>query len=282
MQFFGAPRDIKHHVDRYITSRRAEFTGKTVVDVPAGSGIASAALLAVGAEVLAFDLFPEFCQVDGIACMHCDLNDRIPLADHAADHLICQEGLEHLPDQLHVLREFNRVLKPDGTLLITTPNYSNLKNKLSYLLTESEYVHKIMPPNEVDDIWFSDRGEKLYLGHLFLTGAQRLRVLARLSGFTIQRLHRNRVSGTAFALFCLLYPALYVANRITLARSLRKKRGHPHREQIEAIYRELVRLNLAPTVLTCTHLFVEFRKTDGVGEASFAHFQKYDDPGFIT
>lgn len=282
MGFLGSSRDVKDHVDRFIAGKRAELAGRTVVDVPAGSGTASASLREAGAEVLAFDLFPEFFRAEGVVCDFCDLNDRIPLPDRAADYLICQEGLEHLPDQLRALREFNRVLRPGAGMLITTPNYSNLKNKLSYLLTESEYALKIMPPNEVDDVWFADGGRQVYLGHLFLTGVQRLRVLARLAGFEIRRLHFNRASGTAFALMVLLYPAIYLANRLTLARCLRKKGAHPHRGRIEAVYRELFRLNVSPGILASTHLFVEFRKTAEADEVCFAHFRKYDGTDFVT
>jgi SAM-dependent methyltransferase len=282
MRFLGSSKDIKLEVVRFIENKQAELSGRRVVDVPAGSGVASAALKRAGAEVLAFDLFPELFRAEGISCSACDLNDGIPLEDRAADYLICQEGIEHLPDQLRALKEFNRVLKPGCILLVTTPNYSNLKGKLSYLLCESEYFHKIMPPNEVDDVWFGDQEGRVYLGHIFLTGIQRLRVLARLAGFEIHRLHFRSFSGTAFALMVLLYPLIYLSNRLTLARCLRKKRRHPHVGRIEAVYRELFKLNVTPGILACTHLFVEFRKVSEVREISFADFQKHDDTDFVT
>ena len=282
LKYLCGPKEIKHQVNRFILARETLFRGKTVVDVPAGTGLASAALSQAGAEVLAFDLFPDFFRADGVVCSRCDLNEGIPLPPRTADYLICQEGLEHLPDQLRTLKEFNRVLKPGGTLLVTTPNYSNLKAKLSYLLTESEYVHKIMPPNEVDDLWFAGEDERAYLGHLFLTGIQRLRALARLAGFVIDRLHWTRAGGTSLALLCLLYPAICLTSWVTLRNGLRKKKRHPHFDEIESVYRELFRLNTDLRVLTCTHLFVEFRKTAGCDDVSFARFQKYGDAGFVT
>ncbi len=43
----------------------------------------------------------------------------LTVASESIDYIICQEGIEHIPNQLKVLEEFNRVLKKDGVLLIT-------------------------------------------------------------------------------------------------------------------------------------------------------------------
>ncbi|PIX32585.1 MAG: hypothetical protein COZ59_13210, partial [Bacteroidetes bacterium CG_4_8_14_3_um_filter_31_14] len=91
-----------------------------------------------------------------IECKKVNILDKIPVNDSYADILIYQEGIEHFSDQLKVLKEFNRVLKQNGELLITTPSYSNLATKYSYLLFESETA-KQMPPNKIDDIWMSDK-----------------------------------------------------------------------------------------------------------------------------
>jgi len=50
-------------------------------------------------------------------------NDRFPYADGEFDVVILAEIIEHLlNDPCKVLREIKRVLKPGGTLIITTPN----------------------------------------------------------------------------------------------------------------------------------------------------------------
>lgn len=45
----------------------------------------------------------------------------IPEPDASFDAIMCIEVLEHLPDPLPALREFSRLLKPGGTLLLTAP-----------------------------------------------------------------------------------------------------------------------------------------------------------------
>jgi SAM-dependent methyltransferase len=49
--------------------------------------------------------------------------DRIPLACDTLDSILCTEVLEHVTDPLAVWREFYRVLRPAGQVLLTTPMY---------------------------------------------------------------------------------------------------------------------------------------------------------------
>ncbi len=46
---------------------------------------------------------------------------RIPVEDKSFDAILCSEVLEHIPDALAALREFARILKPNGIILITAP-----------------------------------------------------------------------------------------------------------------------------------------------------------------
>jgi ubiquinone/menaquinone biosynthesis C-methylase UbiE len=82
--------------------------------------------------------------------------DKMPLADDYAGMVICQEGIEHFSDQLKALKEFNRILKQGGRLIITTPSYSHLTARLRCMLFGSE-ASKLMPPNEPDNIWMADK-----------------------------------------------------------------------------------------------------------------------------
>ena len=49
--------------------------------------------------------------------------DKIPLPDGSLDSILCTEVLEHVPDPAAVWREFNRLLRPGGAVLLTTPMY---------------------------------------------------------------------------------------------------------------------------------------------------------------
>jgi ubiquinone/menaquinone biosynthesis C-methylase UbiE len=46
---------------------------------------------------------------------------EIPVADQSFDVVLCTEVLEHIPDPLAAIREFSRVLKPGGVLVLTAP-----------------------------------------------------------------------------------------------------------------------------------------------------------------
>ncbi len=47
--------------------------------------------------------------------------DKIPLENNTIDFILCTEVLEHVPDPQKVLIEFNRILKPQGFVFLTTP-----------------------------------------------------------------------------------------------------------------------------------------------------------------
>ncbi len=102
-------------VKQYIQSLPT-LHGKVALDIPCGDGRATAVLRESGADVLAYDLFPESFLLDGQA-QFADLAERLPLPDDSIDIVVCQEGIEHLPNQLLALQEFHRVLKPGGTLV---------------------------------------------------------------------------------------------------------------------------------------------------------------------
>lgn len=51
---------------------------------------------------------------------------RLPLADASVDYVHCSGVLHHVPDPLAVLREFRRVLRPDGRSRIMVYNYESV------------------------------------------------------------------------------------------------------------------------------------------------------------
>ncbi len=276
MKLFGTS-NIKHFVSAHLRGR-ADLSGATVVDLPAGAGEMSAVLREQGATVEAYDLFPEFFAVPGLDCRRADLAEALPIATAHADLVLCQEGIEHLPDQLGALHEFNRILKPGGTLLLTTPNVSHLRARLSHFLVENDLYNRL-PPNEVDSIWFSgsagDQGGALYYGHIFLLGIQKLRVLARLAGFRLVRLHSVKASGSALLLgVCLPFVAL--ANLYAYLASVRR---NPHLEHDwkRSVYGEVLALSLNPNVLFGKHIFAEFAKESTPADAA-GQFHKKHNP----
>lgn len=59
--------------------------------------------------------------------------DKLPFKDNTFDLIIFNEVFEHLTNPIHALIECNRVLKKNGTFILTTPNLYFLPQIVSYL-----------------------------------------------------------------------------------------------------------------------------------------------------
>jgi SAM-dependent methyltransferase len=100
--------------------------GATVLEAGCGEGYGAAALRERARQVLAVDADPQavehaartYPQIDVVRS---DLQ-RLPLAGGAIEAVTNLQVIEHLYDQEGFLSECARVLRPAGTLLITTPN----------------------------------------------------------------------------------------------------------------------------------------------------------------
>lgn len=67
-------------------------------------------------------------------------NEPFPYADGEFDVVVFAEIIEHLlSDPCKVLREIKRVLKPEGTLIVTTPNVARLENVARLISGENIY-----------------------------------------------------------------------------------------------------------------------------------------------
>lgn len=105
-----------------------------LVDVPCGVGYLSEKARAGGWQVTPLDIAPEVWEGDDtVEVVAADLNERLPLPDGSADAVVCCEGIEHIENPWHVLREFRRLLGAGGQLVLSLPNTIDVRQRMRML-----------------------------------------------------------------------------------------------------------------------------------------------------
>ena len=116
------------HYHRYALATRWCVNARTL-DAACGEGYGSAMLAQVAASVEGVDVSPQaieharekYGQLPGVE-FHVANCIKLPFADQEFDRVVSFETLEHLAEQDELLAEFKRVLKPDGCLILSSPD----------------------------------------------------------------------------------------------------------------------------------------------------------------
>ena len=217
---------LQHPHDKIVEMFRRFGSEGSVLDAPAGTGVISQKLRDVGFDVIAADINPHLFCVEGISCKKVDLNGDFPFEDDIFDFVLCSNGIEHLEDPFHFVRECFRVLKKSGKLLVSTPNLLNLKSRMANLMVGFN-LFTGRPQNEVDNHRGGD--------HIHLTNYYELRVNLHGNGFRIIDVTTHMFSNTAMLLFPI-YPFIYLMTR----RAFRRERDPLQRERNKEILRHVM------------------------------------------
>lgn len=107
-----------------------------LLDFGAGKGALAKIMQAKGVftSVTALDL--AFCGVDGspIRWLKADLNEKTDIPDDSFDVIVACEIIEHLENPRAVAREWFRLLRPGGRILLSTPNSESWRSILALIL----------------------------------------------------------------------------------------------------------------------------------------------------
>src|SRR6185369_11405614 len=104
-------------------SRPAEL----LIDIGCFSGALTARFRRFAGRVVGIDVHAEAlaeAAKRGIETIQLDISAgrQVPLPAGCADVIVCADVIEHVVDPRDLMNEARRLLKPDGTLLLSTPN----------------------------------------------------------------------------------------------------------------------------------------------------------------
>jgi 2-polyprenyl-6-hydroxyphenyl methylase / 3-demethylubiquinone-9 3-methyltransferase len=136
---------------RYVAERQP-LTGARVLDVGCGAGLLSEALAGEGAEVTALDLSPELIDAAKLHLLESGhrVDYRLVSVEELAaqmpgafDAITCMEMLEHVPDPGSVLRACAMLLRPGGTLFLST--LDRTPQAFGAAIIGAEYLARLLP-----------------------------------------------------------------------------------------------------------------------------------------
>lgn len=134
--------------------------GQTAVDVGAGTGFVTEALVEAGARVIAVDrsremlsrLSSRFAGSTGIDCRVGEA-ERLPVEDAAADQVFANMFLHHVESPPAAIVEMVRILKPGGRLAVT-----DLDQHAYEFLREEQHDRWLGFARDDVRNWFADAG----------------------------------------------------------------------------------------------------------------------------
>ncbi len=121
-----------------IAALMPQGAGKKILDVGCASGRMGAQLKGKGYEVWGADISGTAIEearavLDGV--YEFDIQGKWPLEEMSSDFdaVLFGEVLEHVFDPEIVLKNASKILKPDGVIIITTPNFLTWTNRIKFL-----------------------------------------------------------------------------------------------------------------------------------------------------
>ena len=174
-----------------------DLKNKKVLDVGCATGYLGKEFAKRGAEVTGIDIakaaLKKASEVLSFVKL-VDLNDgKLPFKDKTFDLIVASEVIEHLFKPSIILKEFKRVLKDDGKLIITTPNLLYWGHRLKFLIGRFGYTEE--GPFDV--------------GHIHFYTYQTLTGDLHKSGFRIVKENHVYAKGNIISLLKNAFPGIF-------------------------------------------------------------------------
>ncbi len=133
---YGEAAEEKMHKGRYYFARENFNQGSVVLDAASGSGYGSEILSEKAGKVFGLEINPHSLSFarshylrSNIEFIQQDLNGKFPFQNEYFDAIVSFETIEHVQNQNSLISEFNRVLKKNGVLVISSPDREVITDK---------------------------------------------------------------------------------------------------------------------------------------------------------
>ena len=193
-----------------------------LLDVPAGEGALAARLIAAGFAVSCCDLYPEIFRLKDVPIHRGDLNAVLPFASRSFAHVTCLEGLEHIENPQQAIREFARVLRPGGTVIVSIPNILNIEERLKWLLYGYTSHFKPMTRAQVERLRAEYDNREEIAAHVNPIAYSEVRYILEKNGFQIAQVLRDKPKSNAWLYWPLVLLIRLIA-RLTPAEKRRER-----------------------------------------------------------
>jgi ubiquinone/menaquinone biosynthesis C-methylase UbiE len=163
-----------------------------ILDVPAGEGALAVRLKNLGFDVRCSDLYTEIFKLPDTEIRRGNLDERLPFDDNSFDYIVCVEGLEHIENPANAMREFARMLKNNGTLIVSVPNIMNIEERLKWLFNGYTSHFKPLSTETLAKISKEFGGMEEIALHVNPIGYSEVRFLLEKNGFEIEKTYLDK------------------------------------------------------------------------------------------
>lgn len=191
----------------------------TILDAPAGEGALAERLSELGFEVCCCDLYPQIFKLKDLDIREGDLDALLPYEDQAFGSIVCIEGLEHIENPANAVREFARLLKPGGKLVISIPNILNVEERLKWLFSGYTSHFKPLSASVRAEITKRFGGMEEIAVHANPISYSELRYLLERNGFKLEHLFIDKPKKKSI----LLLPVALLIRLISGTRSTKSR-----------------------------------------------------------
>jgi 2-polyprenyl-3-methyl-5-hydroxy-6-metoxy-1,4-benzoquinol methylase len=171
----------------------------TLLDVPAGEGALAVRLLRLGLNVKCCDLHPEIFRLRDVEIKQGDLSHALPYSDGSFDYITCIEGLEHIENPHQAIREFSRILRRNGQVILSIPNTLNIEERFKWLLYGYTSHFKPLSHEYLKSLGDDLVGAEEIVLHINPVAYPELRHILEKYGFEILGLHRDKPKKNSWA-----------------------------------------------------------------------------------